>query len=168
MLPFNGLDYAILGVVLFSVVISIFRGFIREVCSLTVWIVSFFLSFYFYKNLSKILESVIHSNSARSILSFLIIFISVFVLGTFINYLLCRLLDKAGLRGLDRVLGIVFGAARGVLVIAVLLMLARFTPIVQQPYWRHSFLIAHFKPLENYIHDSLPRTVTERVELKSQ
>jgi membrane protein required for colicin V production len=53
-------------------------------------------------------------------------------------------------------LGMVFGVARGALVVAILVLLARATPLPQDPWWRDSVLLGHFDRIAEWLLDFLP------------
>ena len=71
---------------------------------------------------------------------------TLFVVGV-VNFLLCKLVETTGLTGTDRVLGMLFGTARGIAVAGVLVLGAGLTPLPQDPWWRESILLPHFERL---------------------
>lgn len=73
--------------------------------------------------------------------------------------MLSALVNKTGLSGTDRLLGAVFGAARGILVISALLLVAQLTPSQQSGWWQGSVLIPHFAPIENWLKGFLPEAM---------
>lgn len=163
MTMFNWADYTILGVVGFSTVVSLARGFVRESLSLITWVIAFWVAFNFATQLATLLTGYIQSPSLRILAGFGILFVATLILGAIVNYILGQLVDKTGLSGTDRVLGLVFGAARGMLVITVLLMLARLTPMPEEPWWEASLLISYFHPLEIWLHGVLPDSILEHL-----
>ena len=59
--------------------------------------------------------------------------------------------------GTDRLIGMVFGAARGVLLVAVLVLLAGLTPMPEEDWWLESGLVGYFQELSYWLRDLLPR-----------
>lgn len=159
----NWADYAIMGVIGLSLLISFIRGFVREALSLVTWIAAIWIAWHFYTDLANLLTDIIHTPSFRLIASFAILFIATLFVGAFVNYLLTQLIDNTGLSGTDRMLGIIFGAARGLLVVTVLIILARLTPLPQDDWWKDSLLIPRFASLELWMHDILPASVLEHL-----
>lgn len=158
------IDYAILGVVGISALISLFRGFIREAISLLGWIVAFWVALTFYGIVAELLAPYINTPSFRVAAAFLGLFFSVLIVTAVINFFAGMLIDKTGLGGTDRVLGMVFGAARGALIVGGLVLLAGMTAIPQDPWWRESALIRHFEVLALEIRKLLPPDIAPSFE----
>ena len=75
------------------------------------------------------------------------VFLVVLVAMSVLAILVSKLVKSAGLGLDDRVLGGVFGLARGVLVVMVLVLLAGLTALPRQPAWRDAVLSG---PLEAF------------------
>jgi len=160
---FTWADYAIIAILGLSILISLIRGFVREALSLVTWVAAFWVAFTFYGILADLLTQQIHSPTTRMAVAFAGLFIATLILGALINYLIGQLVDKTGLSGTDRMLGLIFGFARGALLITVLLMLARLTPMPEEPWWQKSMLIPKFSPMEAWLKDYLPQSMSEQL-----
>ena len=143
----NGLDYTILGVIGISAVVGLMRGFVRETVSLLVWIAAFWLAMTYSVEVAPRLSGMIDNPSLRMAAAFVALFVSVLIIGVIVNYLLASLLSKAGLRTSDRVLGVLFGMARGVLVVALVVVLVEMTPLVESDSWQGSTIVAFLQPM---------------------
>ncbi|RLA20152.1 MAG: CvpA family protein [Gammaproteobacteria bacterium] len=150
------IDFAILGLIAISAIIGLFRGFVREAFSLLTWIVAVGVALHFSRDFTVYFDSFISLPSARVAASFVVLFLVTLILGGFISYLIAELVDKTGLTGTDRLLGLLFGIARGMVVIAVLVVLAGLTPLPEDPWWKESSLIQPFESLAVWLRSHIP------------
>ncbi|MGB0514751.1 MAG: CvpA family protein [Wenzhouxiangellaceae bacterium] len=155
----NPADLFIGGVLLLSVVVSLFRGFIKEVFSILVWVGAVFAAFQVSEPLAESLERFIELPSARFILAFAVVFLLVLVIGGLISYLIGKMIEKTGLSSTDRLFGALFGLARGVVIIVIAVMLARLTPFTQDPWWDESRLLPPFERLAEDARGLLPESM---------
>lgn len=150
------IDFAMIGLIIISSIIGLFRGLVREAFSLISWVVAIWVGLTFSRGFSVYLENVISYPSARIALSFAILFFITLILGSLIGYLIGTIVSKTGLTGTDRFLGMIFGVARGVLVVAILVVLAGLTPLPEDPWWRESKLIPPFQTVAEWMRSNLP------------
>lgn len=161
-------DYAILAVLAISVLVGALRGFIKEVFSLLVWAAAFLVAYYFAADVASLMEDAVTLPSARTAMGFTGLFIAVLLVGGLMNYLLGRLVETTGLSGTDRLLGGVFGAARGMVLIVAALLVAGFTPIPADPWWKESVSIQRMMPLVSWAAEHLPESVVEHLDFNPE
>ncbi len=149
-------DYTIIGLILISSVIGLLRGLIREAFSLVIWVVAIWIGLTFSREFSGFLEGVIEYPSARIAVAFAALFFITLILGALISYLLGELVKKTGLTGSDRFAGMIFGIARGLVVVAIIIMLAGLTPLPEDSWWKESVLIPPFQALAVWLRDHIP------------
>jgi len=142
----NWLDIAILAIIALSALISLVRGFVREVLSLVVWVAAFWIGIRFAEPLSLYLVDYIASPSARLGAAFAVLFVTTLLLGALVNYMAGQLVGRTGLTGTDRFIGVFFGIARGVLVIAVLILAAGLTALPAERWWQESVMVEQMQP----------------------
>ena len=154
-------DYIIIGIIALSSVISLIRGFVREALSLAVWILAFFVAWTFFRDLAPHLVWF-SLPSVRLGLALAILFLVTLMVGGLVNYLIGQLVEKTGLTGTDRLIGMLFGAARGVLLVTLLILLAGLTPFPEDPWWKSSQLISYFQELAVWLKTLLPEDLGEK------
>lgn len=149
-------DYIIVAIIVVSCLVSIIRGLVKEVFSLGAWIVAGVVTFTLSSRLSVLVPDIVESPTIRlAITSFVVFLLTLFLCGA-VNFLIHRAMDKVGLSGTDRLLGLFFGLVRGVVVVVVLVMLAGLTPIPQEGWWRSSLMVGYFVPMAEWIQSLLP------------
>lgn len=150
------IDGIIVAVVVISALISITRGFVKEMLSLLSWLCGFIIARAFSGPLDGLLSSVIETPSLRYGISFAGLFIATLIVGALINHLVGELVDLTGLTGTDRVLGVVFGVARGLVLVTAIIYGLQFMSFHQDPWWQESWLIPHFEQMVEWSKDTLP------------
>lgn len=143
-MAFTWVDWAFIAIIAVSSLISLSRGFVKEALSLLTWIIAGAVAWMFGGALSQHLGGWIETPSARVIAACAILFVVTLLVGALINYLIGELIRVTGLSGTDRFLGMVFGAARGGLLVVVLVGLLSLAPVQEDPWWRQSALLPHF------------------------
>lgn len=152
---FNWVDDVVILVITLSVLVSFARGFVRESISLLVWVSAFFISFTLSPTFATFL-GFIKTPSLRLITAFAVLFLAVLFAGSLVTFLLRTFIDQVGLSEVDRILGGVFGMARGVLLISVLVLLSTFTVVAKDPWWTNSQLLPYFYDSANWLRHFLP------------
>lgn len=149
-------DYAIIAIIIFSALISLIRGFVREAISLVTWIAALWISYTYSESFSNFFNTYIASTSMRYAAAFVCLFILMLILGGIINYFISQLVDRTGLSGTDRLVGLLFGVVRGVLLVAVMIMMANLTAMPKDPWWTKSQLIPQFDGIEGWLKQNVP------------
>ena len=149
------IDYIIIAIIAFSIIVSLLRGFVRDVMSLASWVVAFIVASQFYPYLANLLTQI-ESEYVRNGVAIAILFVLTLIVGAIVNYVISQLVDKTGLSGTDRVLGACFGFLRGVLIVAALLFFVdTFTNFNQNEMWTTSKLIPHFAFIEQWFFEQM-------------
>lgn len=138
-------DYAILGIVGISALISLLRGFVREAISLATLLIAFWVATQFSAHVGEMLSGKISVPSVRIGVAFGLLFVLTLFAGGLVNYLAGLLVRKTGLSGTDRMLGLVFGILRGGAIVTLLVLAAGLTPLPKDPWWHESQFIKHFQ-----------------------
>ncbi len=130
----TGFDFAVIAILLVSLLIGLWRGLVYEVLSLIGWPVAFVLSKLYGESVASMMSGA--QETVRTVLGYAVVFIAALIVWGVLAWLLSKLVKAAGLGWLDRSLGALFGVLRGMLVIIALVWLAGLTTIPEQPFWR--------------------------------
>lgn len=164
MVDLNWLDFVIVGTIVLSTIISIVRGFIRESIALAFIVLAIWVSALYFRALAQPLAPYIENEQLRLGVAFVGLLVVTLVIGGIINFVVGRVMSKSGLSGTDRLLGALFGAARGALLIAVLVLLAGLSRAPEEPWWQQSALIGHFEELASWLRTLLPENLAWRLD----
>lgn len=135
-------DWLIIAVLGVSTVVSVWRGFVREALSLLTWIAAGTATWFLAPPLSTLLEFWIETPSLRLGLAGLLLFMSILIAGGVLNNMLAHAVRFTGLAGFDRFLGMIFGFARGALIVVVAVAgIYYLAPVREDDWWRSSKLI---------------------------
>ncbi|MCO6414036.1 MAG: CvpA family protein [Thiogranum sp.] len=156
-------DFFLLAIIAISALLSLWRGFVREALSLASWIAALWVAILFFEELGDWLGRWIDTPSMREVTGFTILFVTTVLLGGLVNYLAGQLVSKTGLTATDRALGILFGVARGVVIVAVLVLLAGLTTVPQDPWWSESLLLRHFQDMAIWLRGFLPPDIAQHI-----
>ena len=149
-MTFTWIDWIITAIIIVSALISLKRGFFKEVLSLVTWIAALFIAWSFGGSLSLYLNDFIETPSLRLIAGSVLLFIATLLVGGLVNKIFATLVQATGLTGTDRLLGMVFGALRGCLLVILLVGLMSFAPLENDLAWKNSVLLPHFIMLADW------------------
>ena len=150
-------DHAVLTLIGFSVLLGVIRGFAREVIALASWAVAIVVASVYGGEAAPLLARQIPDESWRVLAAFVAVFFVVLIVMSVIGLLTSRLIKSAGLGVEDRVLGSLFGLARGLLVVMVLVLLAGLTALPRQTVWKDAMLAAPLEKLAVQVKQWLPQ-----------
>jgi membrane protein required for colicin V production len=125
----NWLDIVLIVVLAFSTIQSLRKGFSREIVGLAASLAALVLAMWFYGMAGTFIAPYVGSPRTANLLGFVLVIVAVLLVGSLIGWIVNRFLRTIGLSFFDRLLGAVFGFARGLLItIAVLTAVMAFGP----------------------------------------
>ena len=160
------IDIAILVVVGISAAISLIRGFVREALSLAGWFAAFAAGLYLSEPVSPMLAGVISNPSLQLIVAFVLLFVATLFAAALANFFIYKLVKITGLSGTDRMIGVIFGVLRGVVVVSVLVVLASMTTLPTEPWWQESLLLGYFEQFDVWAKGYLPSGIAQYIHYK--
>lgn len=161
----NVADIVIVAVLLVSVLIGLMRGLVGEVLSLARWIAAFWIAAVFGAQVGEIYGEWLHEPAERIVAGSITCFVVVLVIGGLVAWAVRRLITYSGLRLGDSFLGMVFGLARGLLLVTFVVLMLGFTPVPREAAWyRQSTLLPAFRNGAAWLAGALPAEVTRYME----
>lgn len=118
----NGLDWLIVAVMFFSTLTAASQGFFFEMFSLVGSVIGYLLAAWNYRRAAAWFQPYVNNQWIADGAAFLVIFVAVCILAGIVGRVLSWIMKSTGLRWFDRLLGAAFGALRGTLIVAVLLV----------------------------------------------
>lgn len=138
----NGADYLIIGVLAFSALLGLLRGFLREAIGVIAWLGGLWLAWRYAPVIEPLLGGALEDPPVSTWTARAIIVIAVLMLGWLIAGVLSYVLRDSSLSIMvDRLLGFLFGLVRGAVVIAAVVMLAQFVQLNDMTWWKKSKLL---------------------------
>ena len=138
----NEVDAAILAVTVLSFIFGLWRGLVNEVLSLVTWIAALLVARVYSEYLAGLLVNFLENDSVRYVTAFALIFVIVMMLGTLLNRMLSKLLTITGFKFVDRLLGGVFGIARGLIIVLFVVFISSVF-VSQTEQWQQSVLMPY-------------------------
>ncbi|MES2661690.1 MAG: CvpA family protein [Pseudomonadota bacterium] len=146
----GAVDLAIIAIFIISTIISLWRGFLKELLSLLVWVAAFVIAQFMSPFLYEPLSTYVQPPILARMVSYIVLFFTTLLLGSLVTRLLLSLLSGAGLSVIDRMLGVVFGLARAGIIITVIFTIVRFFQFDQLPLFQESILLPYFDDFERW------------------
>jgi membrane protein required for colicin V production len=148
---FNAVDWVIIVVLILSTALSLWRGFAREALSLAGWVAAFIIANLFGGEMASLLAGAIDNVTGRYVAAYAILFVGTLIVAGLLSKLVAQLVSFTGLTLLDRLLGMVFGFARGVILILVAVFVLRQLVPPGDLQWLHrSQLMPHLEMLAQW------------------
>jgi membrane protein required for colicin V production len=131
-------DYLVIAIIIGSIIVALVRGLVAEVLSLTSWLLAFWCAKEFSPMLSRFLPADLAGEGLRLVAAFVLLFFLVWLGSALLRVLLTGVMNSVGLGGLNRGMGAIFGAARGLVLVVVLVLLGGLSNLPSQPMWQNA------------------------------
>ena len=164
MTPF---DYAVLAVVGVSVLVSLFRGAVREVMSILSWIAAFLIALHYAPMLSELLPVAVKHSWLRLFVAFVVLMIGSLILFALVTLAVSQLVRRTGLAPWDRALGALFGLARALVILIALVLIAELTPLPKEPAWRNAMFRPPLEAMAKNVRAFLPAGMANKIHFQS-
>lgn len=131
-------DILLLLALLASVLLGLWRGLVYEVLSVAGWVVAFFVAQWYAEPVSWRLPLGDTAEPLRYAAGFAVVFVVTAFAAGLLAWLLKMLIEKVGLRPVDRALGAAFGLMRGAVILLAVTLVVGMTPLKGHEAWQAS------------------------------
>ena len=157
------IDYLAFGILLLSISLGLFRGFLREVISVIGWILALWLAGRFAPEAALLLPQDFTTPLVRQLVAAILIFVVVSLVAGLIGWLVAKFAHSVGLGMVDRGLGAVFGFGRGMIILLVCAVLIGLTTLTRQSGWRDAALRGPLETAAIATKPYLPEAIASRM-----
>jgi membrane protein required for colicin V production len=144
-------DYALLGIIGVSTLISLFRGFFKEAVSLVTWVLALWIAWRMAPQAAEYLEPWLSTSVLRLWVARSGIVIAVLIAGGLLSWFFGLVLESTGLTGADRSIGMVFGFGRGAIIVGLVIIGLEALGYQEASWWNESKLIPYAAPVADMI-----------------
>jgi membrane protein required for colicin V production len=159
-------DYSVIVVVALSVLISLFRGAVREIMALVSWIGSFLIALHLAPTLSIFLPATVKHPWGRLAVAFIVLMLVSLIVFAFLTMAMDRIVRGLKIGSWDRAFGMLFGLARALVVLVGMVLLAGMTDLPKEPAWRDAVFSEPLVGLAKNVRAFLPARVAERIRFE--
>ena len=157
----TGFDFVVIGILLLSALLGVWRGLIHELMALLGWPFAFVLCKLFAGDLAPLLP--LKQETARIVGAYALVFIAALIVWSVLTMLLAKLLKVVGSNWSDRLLGGLFGVLRGGMVLLVLVWMVGLTNYFEKPFWRDALTSKTLEDTALLTKSWLPDSISQRI-----
>jgi membrane protein required for colicin V production len=157
-------DWMLLAIVVVSAVLGLMRGFVGVVVSLVAWLLAGWAALRFGAEVAVALAGDLPPSTTDVLAGHALSFFAVLFIVGCVGWVVRWAMKSAGLSGVDRALGLVFGIVRGGVVACALVLLLGLTSLPAEPAWQASRLVPVLVPGAQLLRGWLPGWVAAEVD----
>ena len=151
------IDILIAVAISISVIVGIVRGFVKEAISITALLVAIWAALYFGPNVGNISDSWLTSEGAQTWFGRILVFAVVLFIGGLVGWGISKIVRMSVMNSMDRFFGSIFGAVRGILLVALAVMGGQFADFGGDQWWLDSKLIPRLETVADWIRIMAPK-----------
>jgi len=118
-LSLTAVDYAALAVILFSALFATIRGLVHETLAIIDWVVAGYATLRLTPILALLAQHLIPALWLRWLAAGIVVFLLIFIPLSIATARLARMVKKSPIGAADRLMGFVFGAGRGLVILSL-------------------------------------------------
>jgi membrane protein required for colicin V production len=147
----TAVDVLILVVLLGSTVIGALRGFVREAVSVVFWILAVWGAWQFGPVIEPHLGGLLADPSIAPWVGRLVILVLILLVGWVAGMMLSYFTRSIGLGTLDRVIGVLFGIVRGMVLVGLMIIGGELLHMTQEDWWNRSKLVPYGETVGDWL-----------------
>lgn len=151
------IDIIIIVAIVISVIVGFIRGFMKEAISIATLLFAIWAALYFGPAVGNISDSWLSSEELQTWFGRLLIFGVILAVGGLVGWGMSKLMRLSVLGGIDRLLGSLFGAVRGIVLVALFVIGGQFAGFDNDEWWLSSRLLPHFEVVADWIKVIAPK-----------
>ena len=159
-------DYVVITLVVASALLGVWRGAVGEIIALVAWVLAFFAAKWWGAEVAAYFFTGIVDPGIRLAAAWVSVFIAVLILMALVRLAVREMLKALGLSLSDSLLGLIFGTARGLLIVLALVAIGGMTSLPKEKWWSEAYFAA---PLETAVLAGkpwLPADVSKRIRFR--
>lgn len=160
----SALDLTLLAIIGVSTLFGLMRGFIGALASVLAWLLAGWVAFHYGAEVAAWLSDDGPPGSTDLLGGYALSFVAVMVVVGVTGWLVRKMVSSVGLSGVDRLLGLVLGLARGALIACIVLLLAAFTDLPREPEWKRSSVVPVLAPGAQWLSRWLPEWTVQELD----
>ena len=151
------IDIIIAVAITLSIIVGFVRGFIKEAISIAALVIAVWAALYFGPVVGDVAESWLSSEEMQTWFGRILVFAIILSIGGLLGWGLSKLIRMSVLSGMDRFLGSLFGAVRGVLLVALCILGGQFAGFTNDSWWLKSRVIPHLDVIAQWVAEMAPQ-----------
>jgi membrane protein required for colicin V production len=144
-------DFLIIFITLVSTAVGFWRGFMREAVSLAFWVAGIWLAWKFGPMVEPHLGGLLAEHQVRPWIGRLVVLVLVILAGVVVGFILQYFMRSAGLGFVDRAIGIMFGFARGLVLVGLAVIGCELLHLNHEDWWAESKLIPYGETVGDWL-----------------
>ena len=157
-------DMLALGVVFICIVLSMMRGVIAELLGLLTWIVALLVAKIFAVSFAQVALTSIQPEAFSVVVGFVLLFVAAWLAQYFLRSLLTNAVSAVGLGSINRLFGGLFGAAKGIIIVTIAVLVCAFTDLPKTDGWRTALSAPYFEALAIVAVPYLPPVMADQIK----
>ena len=150
------IDIIIVVAIILSIIVGLIRGFIKEAISIAALVIAIWAALYFGPSVGSVADSWLSSEELQTWFGRVLVFAIILSIGGLLGWGLSKLVRLSVLSGMDRFLGSLFGATRGILLVALFVLAGKYSGFSNDDWWTDSTLIPHLEVVAEWLEIMAP------------